>query len=37
MHHHAMLIVESKPDKLLDRYVNYQPPVVKHWIGKNET
>jgi uncharacterized protein (TIGR00730 family) len=37
MHHHAMLIVESNPDKLLDRYVNYQPPVVKHWIGKNET
>jgi uncharacterized protein (TIGR00730 family) len=36
-HHHAMLMVEKNPDLLLDRYVNYQPPVVKHWLGKEET
>lgn len=36
-HHHSMLIVETHPDTLLDRYVNYQPPVVRHWVGKDET
>jgi len=36
-HHHAMLMVETNPDVLLDRYVNYQPPAVKHWLGKDET
>ncbi len=36
-HHHAMLIVETNPDALLDSYVNYQPPAVKHWVGKGET
>ncbi|HEY8094679.1 MAG TPA: TIGR00730 family Rossman fold protein [Methylobacter sp.] len=36
-HHHAMLMVETNPDALLDRYVNYQPPAVKHWLGKDET
>lgn len=36
-HHHAMLIVEKNPDVLLERYINYQPPVVKHWLGKEET
>ena len=36
-HHHAMLIVETNPDALLDCYVNYQPPAVKHWVGKDET
>ena len=35
--HHAILIVETNPDSLLDRYVNYQPPAVKHWVGKDET
>jgi uncharacterized protein (TIGR00730 family) len=35
--HHAMLIVETNPDALLDRYINYQPPVVRHWVGKDET
>jgi hypothetical protein len=35
--HHAMLIVETNPDLLLDRYVNYQPPEVRHWVGKDET
>lgn len=36
-HHRAMLIVETKPEVLLDRYLNYQPPVVKHWIDQDET
>jgi uncharacterized protein (TIGR00730 family) len=36
-HHHAMLIVETNPDALLDCYLNYQPPAVKHWVGKDET
>jgi hypothetical protein len=36
-HHHAMLMVETNPDALLDRYINYQPPAVKHWLGKDET
>jgi uncharacterized protein (TIGR00730 family) len=35
-YHHAMLIVETNPDALLDRYVNYQPPTIKHWFGKDE-
>ena len=35
--HHALLIVETNPDALLDHYVNYQPPAVKHWVGKDET
>ena len=35
--HHAMLIVETNPDALLDHYANYQPPAVKHWVGKDET
>lgn len=36
-HHYAMLMVETNPDALLDRYVHYQPPAVKHWLGKDET
>ncbi len=36
-HHHALLMVESNPEALLDRYNIYQPPAVKHWIGTNET
>ncbi len=35
--HHALLIVETNPDTLLDRYINYQPPAVRHWVGKDET
>ena len=36
-HHRTMLMVETDPDALLDRYVAYQPPAVKHWLGKDET
>lgn len=35
--HHAILIVETNPDALLDHYINYQPPAVRHWVGKDET
>jgi hypothetical protein len=36
-HHRDMLMVEADPNLLLDRYVNYQPPAVKHWLSKDET
>ncbi len=36
-HHRAMLMVESNPEALLDRYVSYQPPAAKHWVSKDET
>ena len=36
-HHRSMLMVETHPDALLDRYAHYQPPAVKHWVGKDET
>lgn len=36
-HHHAMLMVESDPEALLDRYVDYHPPTVEHWLEKDET
>jgi uncharacterized protein (TIGR00730 family) len=36
-HHRAMLMVETEPKALLDRYVDYRPPAVKHWLGKDET
>lgn len=34
---HDLLMVESNPDALLDRYINYQPPAVQHWLAKDET
>ena len=36
-HHRNMLIVESHPEKLLDRYITYQPAVTKQWVNKDET
>ena len=35
--YHAMLMVETDPDALLNRYINYQPPAGKHWVNKDET
>lgn len=35
-HHRAMLIVENEAEALLDRYLQYRPPVVRHWVGKDE-
>ena len=34
--HHAMLLVETNPNTLLDRYSNYQPPAIRHWVSKDE-
>jgi uncharacterized protein (TIGR00730 family) len=35
--HRAMLVVESDPDPLLDRFTRYEPPTVTKWIGREET
>ena len=36
-HHRALLMTERDPNILLDRYIDYQSPVLKHWVGKGET
>lgn len=35
--HHAMLLVETNPNTLLDRYSNYQSPTIKQWVNEKET
>lgn len=35
--HSEMLIVENDPIKLLDAMIDYNPPSVDKWIGRNET
>ncbi len=32
-----MLIVETAPSALLERFEQYKPPQVKHWIAEDET
>jgi uncharacterized protein (TIGR00730 family) len=32
-----MIMMEQTADDLLDRYLKYQPPTVKKWIGPEET
>ncbi|MEC4748324.1 TIGR00730 family Rossman fold protein [Methylomicrobium sp. Wu6] len=34
--HRAMLIVESQPESLLDRFGAYETPIVEIWVGKDE-
>ncbi|MGJ0516254.1 MAG: TIGR00730 family Rossman fold protein [Methylomicrobium sp.] len=34
--HRSMLIVESEPERLLDRFASYQPPMVKTWVDRDE-
>jgi uncharacterized protein (TIGR00730 family) len=34
--HRSMVMVESEPAKLLDRFADYRPPAVKTWVDKNE-
>ena len=34
--HRDMLIVESDPNRLLDRFASYRPPVVEKWIRAAE-
>lgn len=36
-HHRAILMVESDPESLLDRYTDYQPPTIKTWLSQDET
>lgn len=36
-HHHDLLIVESEPNPLLDRYFKFQPTETKQWVEKDET
>ncbi|MGR9045247.1 MAG: LOG family protein [Gammaproteobacteria bacterium] len=33
----AMMMIDSEPEVLLDRLVNYQPPAVAKWMGEEET
>ena len=35
--HRAMLIVETDPDRLLDRFDAYEAPNVAQWIGRADT
>jgi hypothetical protein len=35
--HRAMLVVESDPDRLLDRFETYVAPTVAKWIGHDQT
>lgn len=34
--HRAMLLIESQPAALLDRYADYTPPTVSKWINPGE-
>lgn len=34
--HREILMVESDPNALLDRYMSYQAPPVRHWLAKDE-
>lgn len=35
--HRAMVIVESEPERLLERFASYEPPRVKKWISAGAT
>ena len=34
--HRDMLLIESEPARLLDRFVTYEPPIVTKWISREE-
>jgi hypothetical protein len=34
--HRGMILVEEKPDALLDAVRRYQPPSATKWIGRDE-
>ena len=34
---HDLLMIETDPETLLNRYSHYQPPLIKRWVGKDET
>jgi len=35
--HREMLIIESVPARMIERFMNYVPPVVTKWISKDES
>lgn len=35
--HRDILFVEEDPEALLNRFLSYQSPIVKHWVNKDET
>ena len=35
--HRQMLVVESTPEALLDRFASYTPPALPKWVGCDET
>ena len=35
--HRAMLLVETEPAALLDRFAGYTPPLVEKWLDREET
>jgi len=35
--HRALVLLESEPRALLDRFANYRPPKTVKWIGRSET
>ena len=35
--HRSMMIVESNPEVLLNRFRDFHPPVVEKWIDRKET
>jgi uncharacterized protein (TIGR00730 family) len=34
--HRGMLLIESEPRRLLDRFASYRPPAVRKWIERDE-
>lgn len=36
-YHRSMLIVESEPDRILERFSTYRSPVMKKWIDREST
>jgi uncharacterized protein (TIGR00730 family) len=34
--HRDMLVVEEQPERILDRFERYEPPVVEKWIARSE-
>lgn len=35
--HRSLVLVEQDPERLLDKLINYRPPVLDRWIGRDET
>ena len=35
--HRSILIIENKPEALLDQFADYKPLPIQQWVGKSET